>query len=249
MNSHKISFREKQILSGLFFSKYDAAGLSELDFKTFKEAFNVIGYALGARPASIKNYRDEFDPIFSKTRRGWHKRQRRDYCLEIAKKYKGMDMQTMADILRSFFPEETLLEYADKNRGIENATTFSKRLATGLAAEQYFQSHAGDIDEFRFYDVEETTKHGCGYDFRLWPSSGNLYTVVEVKGIMETNGTINLTEKEYNVAQYMKERYVLFIVKNFKENPFHEMYRNPINNMRFDKQESVIIQTTWRTRA
>jgi hypothetical protein len=36
--------------------------LKELSFESFVEAFNVIGYALGSKPASIKNYRDEFDP-------------------------------------------------------------------------------------------------------------------------------------------------------------------------------------------
>jgi len=248
MNPYKISFREKQILAGLFLSKYDATGLRALEFKTFKEAFNIIGYALGARPASIKNYRDEFDPIFSKTRLGCHKRQRRDYCLEIAEKYKKMDIRTMANIVRSFFPEEMLAEKSDKDSRKGDATSFAKRLATGLAAEHYFQSHAGNIEEFRSYEIEETTKHGCGYDFRLWPSDNNPYIVVEVKGLMETSGTLNLTAKEFDVAHFLKERYILFVVKNFREAPFHETYTNPACNMRFDRQENIIVQTTWRTR-
>lgn len=248
MNPQKISFRERQILAGLFLSKYDSAGLKELEFKTYKEAFNIIGYALGAKPASIKNYRDEFDPIFSKIRRGWHKRQRRDYCLDIAEKYKTMDMCTMADIVRSFFPAEFSDESINKAKPYDSAASFAKRLATGLAAEHYFQSHANNIEEFRLYEIEETTKYGCGYDFRLWPSDSNMYIVVEVKGIMESKGALNLTEKEYSVAQFLRERYVLFVVKNFKETPFHEIYVNPLDSMRFDRQESIIVQTTWKTR-
>jgi hypothetical protein len=62
--------REKLILSGLYLSKYDLLGLKGLGFESFAEAFNVIGYALGSRPASIKNYRDEFDPLFSNRRKG-----------------------------------------------------------------------------------------------------------------------------------------------------------------------------------
>ena len=60
----RFATRDKLMLAGLFLSKYDALGLKKLGFETFAEAFNVIGYALGARPASIKNYRDEFDPFF-----------------------------------------------------------------------------------------------------------------------------------------------------------------------------------------
>ncbi len=52
--------RDKLILAGLYLSKFDAAGLQRLGFESFMEAFNVIGYALGGKPARIKNYRDEF---------------------------------------------------------------------------------------------------------------------------------------------------------------------------------------------
>ena len=53
--------------------------------------FNVVGYALGSKPASIKNYRDEFDPLVSKRRKGWHKRPTREYCLRIFQNYKDLD--------------------------------------------------------------------------------------------------------------------------------------------------------------
>ncbi len=58
------------MLAGLYLSKFDALGLKRLGFKSFAEAFNVIGYAVGAPPASIKNYRDEFDPLFPNRRKG-----------------------------------------------------------------------------------------------------------------------------------------------------------------------------------
>jgi hypothetical protein len=46
--------REQLILAGLYLSKFDKAGLDKLDFKGFTEALNVIGYALGSKPASAK---------------------------------------------------------------------------------------------------------------------------------------------------------------------------------------------------
>jgi hypothetical protein len=39
--------REKLILTGLYLSKYDSAGVRRLGFESFVEAFNVIGYSLG----------------------------------------------------------------------------------------------------------------------------------------------------------------------------------------------------------
>lgn len=75
--------RDKAILIGLYLSKFDADALNVLGFKGFNEAFNTLGYSIGVKPASIKNYRDEFDPFFPNPRKGWHKRQIRDYCKEV----------------------------------------------------------------------------------------------------------------------------------------------------------------------
>ena len=60
----KLTLREKSILSGLYLSKFDAGGLKFLGFDNFTEAFNVIGLALGVKPASVKNYMNEFDLCF-----------------------------------------------------------------------------------------------------------------------------------------------------------------------------------------
>ena len=57
LTSQRIPTRDRLILVGLYFSKYDSLGLKGLGFESYVEAFNVIGYALG------KNYRDEFDPL------------------------------------------------------------------------------------------------------------------------------------------------------------------------------------------
>jgi hypothetical protein len=47
LDAKGIPVREKPVLTGLYLSKYDAAGLKKLGFESFVEAFNVIGYALG----------------------------------------------------------------------------------------------------------------------------------------------------------------------------------------------------------
>ena len=91
LSSQRIATREKLILAGLYLSKYDSLGLKKLGLKSFVEAFNVIGYAMGSRPASIKNYRDEFDPLFPNRRKGWHKRPIRDYCLKVFESKRPMN--------------------------------------------------------------------------------------------------------------------------------------------------------------
>ena len=101
------------------------------------EAFNVIGYALGAKPASVKNYRDEFDPLFPNRRKGWHKRDTRDYCLKVFKQYKDLDFEEFSGLVRLFVgcDANALGELRPTEEIDDEESSFAKRLITGLAAE------------------------------------------------------------------------------------------------------------------
>jgi len=57
VENSRFNFRDKQILAGLFLSKFDLEGLNIFGLISFTEACNCLGYALGGRPASITNYR------------------------------------------------------------------------------------------------------------------------------------------------------------------------------------------------
>ena len=252
LDPEKIPIREKLILTGLFLSKYDAAGLRTLGFESFVEAFNVIGYALGSKPASIKNYRDEFDPLFPNRRKGWHKRPFRDYCGKVLEDYKSLDLEAFAGLIRSFvgYDENAWSEIRPKSKkkAADGESFFAKRLVTGLAAERYFESVQPALPEFTGCSIENTTRLGCGYDFRLQPRPPGGFFAVEVKGLKDRTGGISMTPKEYEVASKMADRFFLFIVKNFKESPYHEIYRNPLSTaLRFSKKERVMVHVSWLT--
>jgi hypothetical protein len=248
LDPQKISTREKLILAGLYLSKYDGTGLKKLGFASFVEAFNVIGYALGQKPASIKNYRDEFDPLFPNRRRGWHKRPTRDYCLKVFKDYKDLDIDTFTGLIKSFagYDEGAWSELWPSDEKPDGESHFAKRLITGLAAERYFESAFPTLSEFRNCSAENTTRLGCGYDFRLHLPTGKDFLAVEVKGLKESSGSLSLTPKEHEVASLLKTRFFLFVVKNFRESPYHEIYPNPIAGaLRFQKKERVLVHTFW----
>ncbi len=241
--------REKTILVGLYLSKFDTDGLTKLGFSNFTEAFNTIGLALGVRPASIKNYRDEFDPLFPNGRQGWHKRVMRKYCKEIYDSFGSLDIKTFSNFLRETIYEnyeiDILLEQVTKKEGDESS--FAKRLVTGQAAEHYFRKNYSSIDIFKKYEIEDTTQYGCGFDFKLH-SPNSEFVGVEVKGLHGVNGTITLTDKEYSVAQLLGGRYFLFVVKNFKETPSHNYFQDPLKStLQFDSVSRQITQISWNT--
>ena len=249
LETSRISVREQLILAGLYLSKYDSIGLKKLGFGGFAEAFNVIGYALGARPASVKNYRDEFDPLFPNRRKGWHKRPIRNYCLKVFETYKDLDLESFTGLIESFVGfDGNARSQTEEIEEEDGESGFAKRLITGLAAEQYFESVQPTVPEFKDCVVENTTRLGCGYDFRLRTKTQTEFLAVEVKGLRDRMGTLSLTPKEHQVAEKLRDRFFLFVVKNFQESPFHEIFRNPLSGaLQFTKSERIIVQVSWLT--
>lgn len=247
LNPELVPARDRLILVGLYLSKYDSVGLKKLGFDSFSEAFNAFGYGLGAKPASIKNYRDEFDPLFPNRRKGWHKRRTRTYCLEVLEKYKFLDLEAFSALIEAFVGYDENVWSKAQTRRARGISYFAERLITGLAAEQYFESVQPSLSEFTGYSLKNTTRLGCGYDFRLsTPSREDHFLAVEVKGLKGRAGLVSLTPKEHEAAATLKDRFFLFVVKNFRELPFYEMYRDPLSrNLRFKKQERVTVQVSW----
>jgi hypothetical protein len=94
--------------------------------------------------------------------------------------------------------------------------------------------------------VENTTRLGCGYDFRLRTEAHEDFLAVEVKGLKERMGSLSLTPKEHAAAEKLRERFFLFVVRNFQESPFHEIFQDPLSGrLQFRKMERVTLHVSW----
>lgn len=245
----KLSLRKKSVICGLYLSKFDLDGLNQLDFENFSEAFNAIGFSLGISPASIKNYRDEFDPLFPNPRQGWHKREMRGYCRAIYEEFNALNIVEYAKLLKQIICKDSELDLLmEEVAARENeVTAFAKRLITGQAAEQYFTKKYQELEIFRHFELEDKTKYGCGFDFRL--VAKEQFIVIEVKGISGKSGNVTMTQKEYSVASILRDKYFLFVVKNFREHPVHEVFCDPVNSgLIFEKNEQQVTQINWATK-
>ena len=235
---------EKAIIIGLYLSKFNKDGLTHLGFSGFWEAFNALGYCIGVKPATVKNYRDEFDPYFPNNRKGWHNRSIKTYCKPILDNFSTLPLSEFTQLIKSiiyFVPSDDEIITGKS----ESTTSVANRLITGLAAEQYFKDNYESISFFQHNTLKHTTFLGCRYDLELYLSGMKQYCV-ELKALAGKTGNITLTEKEYLVAEKMKDKYCLFIVKNFKEKPDHFCVFNPINShFNFKKTERQIIQINY----
>jgi hypothetical protein len=202
------STRDKAILIGLYLSKFDEASLSALGFEGSKEAFNTLGYSIGSKPNSIKNYRDEFDPYFPNERKGWHKRPIREYCKKFLDDFSSLNFHDFTELIKSFVIEDFEIEkFIEKIEKRDYTQSVAKRLITGRAAEEYFKVNYNTINEFNGFELSDTTNHACGFDFKL--SLSEDFYCVEVKGLNTITGTIAMTEKEFIVADNLKKDYCL----------------------------------------
>ncbi|MGH7972502.1 MAG: protein NO VEIN domain-containing protein, partial [Limisphaerales bacterium] len=160
----------------------------------------------------------------------------------------GLDLDTFTGLVKSFagYDESAWSELQPKSENPDGESNFAKRLTTGLAAENYFEAAFPTLAEFKDCEFENTTRLGCGYDFRLQRHSGDGFPAVEVKGLKETSGSLSLTPKEHQVASALASRFFLFVVKNFRESPHHEIYPDPLAGvLRFAKKERIVVHTSW----
>lgn len=235
--------RNKLMLTGLYLSKFDRKGLEKLNFSTFTEAFNVLGYALEGSPASIKNYRDEFDPYFENSRQGWHGREMREHCKEVFDKYADLQFDEFSKIICSFLVKDFVAQIeVDKILNVKRENSFVSRLSTGLAAENYFM--ANYKKHFKEFSLLDTRTLGCGFDFKM--NSSNNFCCVEVKGLNLNKGNFLITQKEFDVASQLKDRYCLYIVRNFCDAPREEIFFNPLEHFELKKMSSQIIQVSYQ---
>jgi len=238
-----MSPRDKAVIVGIYLSKFDKMALNEFDFSGFGQAYNVLGYSIGIIPKSIQNYRDEFDPIFPNSRKGWRNRNLRDYCSHILEKVNDLSFDEFTWIIRCFIDNQFV--YNELELQTTKEIFSAQRLITGKAAEEYFAMKYQDIDIFRSFELKNTTNYGCGYDFRL--TNREDYFCIEVKGLNEISGNILMTEKEHDVAEKIGDRYCLFLVKNFKKTPEHQLIFNPVRSESISlvRQERIIKQISY----
>lgn len=239
--------RDMAILIGLFLSRFNQDALNAFDFTGYHQAYNVLGYALNVKPKSINNYRDEFDPYFPNGRKGWN-RDMKAHSKIVFDLAKDLTFEQFVFIIKAHL-SHTEIDWTDikqPSRHYGDPKEFSaERLITGKAAEEYFVQKCHTIEMFNGFQITNTTDLGCGFDFKL--SKGMERYYVEVKGMNTRTGNILMTEKEHRVAEELTDRYCLFVVRDFRQTPFHNYYFDPLHSDRllFEKHERKVIQTTF----
>ncbi len=107
--------RKLALIISYYLSKFDQKAVENLGYKNFTDAFKNIGEILDLKPNTIKNMREQFDPLHPNKRVGWYQRDLSPSRLEVVKKYENFSEQDLRNVVKDIlerYKKET--ELADK---------------------------------------------------------------------------------------------------------------------------------------
>lgn len=143
-----VRLETEAIVIGYAMSRLDTIYLQAQNCRTWTEAFEQAAAELGIRPASLKNLRDEFDPVHNNRRKGWHKRPLRPNRQRVLDELKDLSddaiLELVARIVRR--EEDAILEAIDSLAfPPRTAYNVAERLLTGRRAEEYFLANCEQL--------------------------------------------------------------------------------------------------------
>lgn len=228
-------------LIGYGLSKFNDEFIKQFGFTT-KTAFyqycveNDIAETVG----TVKNRMDLFDHFFPEnSRKGWWQKGdayiHRKYLIDSL--FGNENVKGYSDIVKLYLKEN----YKIKDLFVEVKpivkSRFRKLQETGLEAELYFMNNFNSIDDFKGGNLEDARLFGDGYDFQV--NVNEHYYLAEIKGIRANKGRFRMTENEYNKALEYKNDYFITLVLNMNDLPTFLTIENPVNNLKFKKEERV----------
>jgi Domain of unknown function (DUF3883) len=227
-------------------SRLDDLFLKRFGFSSWHRAFSATGDRLGVRPASMKNLRDEFDPIHPNGRRGWHKRPLRPNRQRILGEFCDSSDEAMIDIISRLLAGDKEVEkvvvkpLASARDPVANV---AERLRTGRLAETYFMENSESICGISAKSLLDCRYQACGFDFGV---HGRDLLAIEVKGLKTMRGGILFTDAEWNQANRREDNYWLIVVGGLERHPRAMVVKHPAISLTVTSSIRNVSAISWR---
>lgn len=236
------------IVLGYAMSRLDRRYLRDREVGTWKNAFEEAARALDIRSSSIKNLRDEFDPVHGNQRRGWHQRPLRPDRQRVLDDLKDVSDDALMALVDRIIArdEEATAEAVDSMAGIPRiAHNVAERLLTGRRAEEYFLAHSQSLVGIERDELEDRRQSACGYDFgvKRLPKVG-----IEIKGLRQITGEVLFTDREWSEAAIRLENYWLVVIGSLDLKPRGKVLQNPHFNLPATCSYQVTVAAVWRSK-
>jgi hypothetical protein len=241
------------LIVAYYLSRFDRNAYLALGFETQTTAHQAIGMRLGVKPNSIKNMRDEFDPLHANPRAGWYQRPLRPSRARVVELFQDTTEEELRDIVQHILSNspaeaaEVLAAPIDTIAGSQGTKAktpvYVVRGPTGRRAEQIYIDFHRSKQRPLPGNLVDHRDHGTGYDFEIQGQAGT--HLVEVKGLDGDSGGILFTAKEWNVARKSGPTYYLVIVRNVFGDPTIQIINDPASILKPTQYVRTVVQLTW----
>lgn len=234
-----------------YLSRFNNEALTNLGYTSWNEAYIDVAEKLNVKKFSVRNWRDEFDPLFG-NRAGWHQRPMSPSRVKVVQALENLDELQIRNIVKDILsgkikeePEETeqLLSIASEEPKRKTNRKFVLRAPTGKAAEDFFILNHKNTSKPVAGKLIDCRDLGCGYDFKIVTSSKDIF--IEVKGITAITGGILFTDKEWRTALEKTDDFFLCIVRDIGGIPKISFIQNPSKILSPKRNLCTVIQLNW----
>lgn len=235
------------IVVGYTMSRLDREYLIARNLSSWEQAFAEAEAALGSPATSFNNLRDEFDPIHSNPRRGWHKRQLRPNRQRVLDELKDISDDALLELVGRILKRDdnAIVEAIDALAVVNRiAYNVAERLLTGRRAEEYFLANSEPIMQVAGSDLLDMRQMACGYDFGVQSSPDR---AIEVKGMKGAKGSILFTDREWGEAKNRRADYWLIVIGNMSQQPVPLVIRDPHGTLPAESKYRQSLTVEWHS--
>jgi hypothetical protein len=245
-SSRKPLLETSALIVGYAMSRMDRAYLHARQLRSWKEAFAEAGRLLNVAPTSIKNLRDEFDPVHGNARAGWRDRPmraNRQHVMGELCDVSDAALLEMIDAILRHDGDAVQDVVTPLSRPAERIHNVAERLRTGRLAEAFFRANCeriAGVSPGLLLDHRELLR---GYDFAVQDQAA---IAIEVKGIKQLRGGIAFTDREWTEAATRRQDYWLVVVGNVESDPIAKLIADPTTALHVKCQYQSNIAASWR---
>lgn len=235
------------IVTAYAMSRLDSLYLNSRGLSTWKQAFVEASTALGEPPTSFKNLRDEFDPVHANSRRGWHQRDLRPNRQRVLNELCDVSDEALLELVARILnrDEAATVEAIDSLAVVTHtAHNVAERLLTGRRAEDYFLENCRQLVGVERNTIIDCRNWAGGFDFGV---KGRSEWAIEIKGMKQTAGSIQFTDREWSEAALRLDYYWLIIIGNLASKPIPRIVQNPHAVLTAHCSYQTSIAAVWRS--
>lgn len=242
----KILLETSALIVGYAMSRLDKAYLQARATSSWRTAFADAGRSLGVAPASLKNLRDEFDPVHDNDRRGWADRPMRPNRQRIMGKLCDVSDAALIELVDRVLandPDAVREVVSPLSKPASRMHNVAERLRTGRLAEEFFMRNSQTIVHVAPNLLLDHRSLARGYDFAVRDRED---IAIEVKGMKQKRGGIAFTDREWSEAKARRADFWLVVVGNLETTPIARMYPDPASTLQAQCKYHTTVAASWR---